>query len=130
MGYGANLSIKNISNVDITVTVPYQSCMYDNGDDGSYLCNYDNLVIPASTNYPATGSTYIEAKASGDCFFTPSYFNINIMGGGYMDGGVTCYFTETDDSYTCQCDIAFVDAYISPAGSTDTIVITVGNPWY
>ena len=83
MGYGANMTVTNRSTSIVTTGVSSQTCMYDNGDDGSNVSFFNNIAILPNSSAPSGGSQYIEAKSSGSCAFEASSFTLilNVMNG-------------------------------------------------
>lgn len=78
MGYGAYMTVKNNRPTNIRTLISEVECMYDHGDEGSNLALFNGAVISGNSQLPGSGGQYIEAKASGTCFFLPSMFNLII----------------------------------------------------
>ena len=47
MGYGAHMNIVNKSAAALAIGVSNQTCMYDNGEDGSHLSQFNGITIPS-----------------------------------------------------------------------------------
>ncbi len=78
MGYGAFLNVHNNREQALRLFVTDVNCMYDNGDEGSNVSLFNNAVVGSQGSLPATGSQYIEVKASGGCFFQDSTFHLKV----------------------------------------------------
>lgn len=88
MGYGAYVTINNPSSQTFTTQVSNVSCMYDDGDQGSNPSELGGQTILANSSF---GPQYVEAKASGGCFFDASTFNISFIdGSGNLIATVAC----------------------------------------
>ena len=79
MGYGALMKVVNNRATPIQTFVTGIVCMYDNGDQGSNLSLFNNVVIAGSTSLPASGEgQYIEEIGSGGCALQESTFSVKI----------------------------------------------------
>jgi len=78
MGYGAFMNVVNNRSEALRLYVTNVQCMYDNGDQGSNLSLFNNAVVNGGAALPASGTQYIEVKASGGCFFETSTFNLKV----------------------------------------------------
>ncbi|GEM46514.1 hypothetical protein [Deinococcus cellulosilyticus] len=82
MGYGAHLTVINNSTRDIQLFIEGIECMYDNNEYGSNLSIFNGAQVAAGQAFPAPGGQFIEAVASGRCFFTTSTFQLGVGGVG------------------------------------------------
>jgi hypothetical protein len=78
MGYGAYVNVVNNRGQALRLYVTNVECMYDNGAEGSNLSLFNNAVVASGGALPASGTQYIEVKASGSCAFSDSTFNLKI----------------------------------------------------
>jgi uncharacterized protein YjbI with pentapeptide repeats len=74
MGKGAVMQIANNRSDAVSVAVSNVQCMYD-GSQGSNLSLFNATVQPGAS-LPSGSPQYIEANASGSCFFDESYFTL------------------------------------------------------
>jgi len=74
MGKGLYLSIQNDTASVIDVSYSDFNCVYQNGDEGSDFGPIQGSLEPGK----GFGRQYIEAKASGGCFFETSTFHMNL----------------------------------------------------
>lgn len=96
MGYGAFVTITNETSQPVNISIPAQSCMYDNGEENSWLSYFNNITTQPGINYPDTpNGVYIEASGLGSCGSQPSTFTMGVEGYGDID------FTESEESYSC-----------------------------
>jgi hypothetical protein len=120
MGYGAYMSIVNQSANPVTVFVGTQTCMYDNGDDGSELSLFNNVTVPAGEQFPVNGSgIYIEAKSSGECGLQPSKFGLS------FSVGAAFTFTESDSNWSTIDHSNLVSVEINNEQAHATIEIAI-----
>lgn len=82
MGYGARMTVRNKSGGEVETRVRDVECMFDRGDEGSNVSLWDEVKIPNGASLPANGAQYIEARAGGDCLFSPSQFTLVFDGVG------------------------------------------------
>jgi|SRR5215471_1719598 len=101
MGYGAFLKVVNNRSGAISSFVTGVDCMYDNGDQGSNLSLFNNADIAGNASLPANGGQYIEAKASGSCFFRPSTFSLKIENADNHDIIGQVDFSESENNWSC-----------------------------
>lgn len=79
MGYGAYMTIQNQRSEAIRTFITEVQCMHDDGEEGSNLSLFNDARIESETQLPRTSGQYIEAKASGTCFFKNALFNLKIQ---------------------------------------------------
>lgn len=125
MGFGAFVTVQNNRQESIAIYVIDVNCMYDQGDQGSNLSLFNDATLTAGTALPASGRQYIEAKASGSCFFDPSNFTFKIEGStGTVIGNAV--FTESQNNYSGTSSNAdLIDIYLNNSGDQAVIKVTV-----
>jgi len=128
MGYGGYMKIVNNSSKTVTTNISKQDCMYDNGDEGSNLSFFNNLTINSFDTQPSGGGKgqYIEAKASGSCFFDNSTFTLTIKGLNPTVPNLN--FVDPGDNWSCSGQPDNVNVDINNSGPQATIVITLSDP--
>jgi hypothetical protein len=126
MGYGAYMTVKNNRSGAIHLYITDVQCMYDNGDEGSNLSLFNNAVVNGSSQLPGSGSQYIEAKASGSCFFDDSKFTVKIEDNSNeaIIGHVAFDDSSENWSYTNDNEDV-IDVYVNNSGDQAIIIITV-----
>lgn len=126
MGYGAFLNVVNNRTAPLLLFVTDVDCMYDNGDDGSHLNQFNDAKVPAQGALPASGTTYVEAKGSGSCFFTDSTFTIKIEDADNQTIIGHVVFTDTSQYWNYKNDNEdVIDVNCNNSGSQARIEITV-----
>ena len=116
MGTGANMIVRNQTNAPFTTTLSNLNCMYQGGDDGSQLQDFNDQTIAPYTSY---GPIYIEADGSfPSCSFSQSNFQINYLNGSMgINLGTGPDFNTSVTSNTNPTQIQAVLAPNEPAAS-------------
>jgi hypothetical protein len=127
MGYGAYLNVQNNRSQALRLFVTDVTCMYDNGDEGSNLSLFNNAVVGAGAALPATGSQYIEVKASGSCFFDDSTFHLKVTddANGAIIGEAD--FDESDNNWSLakNTNPDVINVMINNSGDQARMTVTV-----
>ena len=108
MGYGAFMSVKNDLTEPIRLLVQDVDCMYDHGEQGSNLSLFHDVTIQPGQSLPASGTQYIEANATGGCFFNPSKFTLNVVNIGTIaieDDSQNYFVANNSDSDAISANI-------------------------
>ncbi len=129
MGYGANMSIENQTDIGLSLYISDVNCMYDGDHDGSNLSLFNNATVAANGSLPTNGTQYIEAKNSDSCAFQHSHFKLKIM---TADGSLVSVITFTDSgehwtSSRSSGSDDYVTIYINNSGKQATIEVSVVN---
>lgn len=121
MGYGAFMKVKNDLSVPIHLLVQDVDCMYDGGEQGSNLSLFHDVDLQPGQSLPASGTQYIEAKASGGCAFAPSKFTLNVV-----DVGTIGIEDDSENYFVANnTDPNALSANINNSGQQAQITITV-----
>jgi hypothetical protein len=126
MGYGAYMTVINNRTEAIHLYITDVQCMYDNGDDGSNLSLFNNAVVQPTSQLPSGSGQYIEAKASGSCFFDDSTFTVKIEdnSNSAIIGHVA--FSDSSENWNYTNDNEdVIDVYVNNSGDQAVINITV-----
>lgn len=126
MGYGAYMTVKNNRSGAIHLYITDVQCMYDGGDEGSDLSLFNNAVVNGGAQLPGGSGQYIEAKASGSCFFDDSKFTVKIEDNSNeaIIGHVA--FDDNAESWNYTNDNEdVIDVYVNNSGDQAIITITV-----
>lgn len=126
MGYGAFMKVVNNRTASLLLFITDVDCMYDNGDDGSHLDRFNNAKVPGGGSCPADGTTYIEAKASGSCFFDDSKFTVKIEDADTQTIIGRVAFTDSSQHWNYSNDNPdVIDVNCNNSGDQARITITV-----
>lgn len=127
MGYGAYMKVVNNRTAPLLLFVTDVDCMYDNGEDGSHLDWFNNAKVAAGGSVPADGgTTYIEAKGSGSCFFDDSTFTIKIEDADHQTIIGRVAFTDSSEHWNYKNDNEdVIDVDCNNSGDQAHITITV-----
>jgi hypothetical protein len=127
MGYGAYMTVINNRTEAIHLYITDVQCMYDDGHDGSELSLFNDAVLQPNTKLPNNDKgQYIEAKASGTCFFDNSQFTVKIEddSNSAIIGHVAFDDNSEDWKYTNDNEDV-IDVYVNNSGDQAIINITV-----
>jgi len=108
MGKGAYVTIQNETSNELTTECENKHCMFDGGKEGSNLSNLEGSIASGGSLPNAGGRQYIEAKASGGCFFGSSSFQL--------------YFSAHDETFV---NITLIES--GNVWSVDHTYVTKGN---
>lgn len=127
MGYGAFMNVVNNRSEPILLFITDVACMFDNGDEGSNLSLFNNAKVAGESSLPAGGGTqYIEAKASGSCFFNDSTFTVKVENSGTQTIIGHVAFTDSGQNWTYKNDNEdVIDVYCNNSGDQARITVTV-----
>lgn len=126
MGYGAFLQVVNNRAGQVLTFITDVDCMYDNGDEGSNLSLFNDAEIEAGASLPAGSGQYIEAKASGSCFFNDSTFTIKVEDAATATIIGHVAFTDSGQNWTYDNDNQDVlDVYCNNSGDQARITVTI-----
>ena len=126
MGYGAYVNVVNNRTSPLLLFVTDVDCMYDNGDAGSHLNYFNDAKVPATSALPPSGTTYIEAKGSGSCFFTDSTFTVKVEDADTRTIIGHVAFTDSNHDWDYTNDNAdVIDVDCNNSGDQARIEITV-----
>jgi hypothetical protein len=80
MGAGAYMTLQNLTEDQIKTYVHDVVCMYQNGQEGSELQEFNGQLVQPDSNWPDSGQgVYIEADASGTCALQASQFQLKVV---------------------------------------------------
>jgi hypothetical protein len=82
MGAGAHMWIQDHTDKQIKTYVHGVVCMYENGEQGSQLQQFNNLLVQPNSTWPDGQGLYIEAVGSGSCALSASTFTLKVV---YLD---------------------------------------------
>jgi hypothetical protein len=127
MGYGAFMTVVNNRAGQVLTFVTDVDCMYDNGDEGSNLSLFNDAKIEAGGSLPGGGNgQYIEAKASGSCFFNPSTFTLKVEDAATATIIGHVVFTDNSQNWTYENDNQdVIDVYCNNSGDQARIKVTI-----
>lgn len=121
MGYGAFVTVTNETSQAVLLTISNVYCMYDNGEEGSWLSYFNNLTLQAGATYPNTpNGVYIEVKDGDYCTIHTSTFNMQIGEIGAIA------FSERHDGYSSSPPTG-VTVTIDNSGAQAKIAITIAG---
>ncbi|QGN31675.1 hypothetical protein [Microlunatus sp. Gsoil 973] len=127
MGYGAFFNVQNNRSQSLRLFVTDVQCMYDNGDQGSNLSLFNNAVVSGKSALPASGTQYIEVKASGGCFFQTSTFHLKVTddANGAIIGEAD--FLEDDNNWNLDKNTNpdVINVMINNSGDQARMTVTV-----
>jgi hypothetical protein len=126
MGYGAFLQVVNNRAGQVLTFITDVDCMYDNGDEGSNLSLFNDAKIEAGASLPGGSGQYIEAKASGSCFFNPSTFTVKVEDAATATIIGRVAFTDSAQNWTYENDNQdVIDVFCNNSGEQAKIVVTI-----
>jgi hypothetical protein len=127
MGYGAFMNVVNNRGQALRLFVTNVECMYDNGAEGSNLSLFNNAVVPATGALPASGTQYIEVKASGSCAFDDSTFNLKVTDDSDQAIIGEADFVESDNNWDLgkNTNEDVINVMINNSGDQARITVTI-----
>lgn len=124
MGKGLWLSIHNDTASAVDVSYSNFNCVYQNGDEGSDFRPIQGSLAPGQ-NF---NKQYIEAKASGGCFFKVSTFNMSLKVGTVV---LAVKFSESSNAWSVNGEsFAAGDSLVDismRSGDQDECIVTVSK---
>jgi hypothetical protein len=103
MGFGAYMTLNNITDKQIKTYVHDVVCMYQDGNEGSQLQEFNGQIVDPDSSWPSGQGVYIEADGGGSCALQPSSFVLKVV---YLEDGETYIgdltFTERNNWYSSQ----------------------------
>jgi hypothetical protein len=127
MGYGAFMHVTNNRAKPLQLFITDVTCVYDNNDQGSDLSLFNNATVPATSQLPAAGNQYIEARNSGDCFLVTSYFTLKVedQSNDAIIGSVILEESGDNWDVSSNSNTDVIDVNIDNSGDQARIVVTV-----
>lgn len=126
MGYGAFMTVVNNRQQPVRIFVTDVQCMYDDGHEGSNLSLFNNVQVGAGSSLPGNGRQYIEAKASGGCFFDDSKFTLKIEDASNASIIGHVAFTDSSENWNYSNDNEdVIDVFVNNSGSQAVIKVTI-----
>src|SRR2546421_5584843 len=125
MGYGAFLNVQNNRSAAVQLFITNVECMFDNGEEGSNLSLFNNADVPPGGALPGGKGQYIEAKASGGCFFDASTFNLKVEDAANHAIIGEADFNENDNNWYLgnNTNPDVIDVMLNSSGDQATIVL-------
>ena len=127
MGYGAYMNITNDRTAAVTTYVVSVQCVYQNGQNGSHLEQFNDRSIAAGATYPGGRGTYIEANCSGTCFFQSGDFTLKICDGANsaIIGNVSFHDMTANWELSDNTNTDVLNVDIDNSGDQAVITVTV-----
>jgi hypothetical protein len=107
------MKVINSTQSSAATTISNVSCMYENGEQGSNLQQFNATIGAGQT----LGPIYIESIGSGGCYFEYSYFNLN-----WNNNAVTINAADSDYTSNQAPGIAVA---IDNSGKQSNVVVTL-----
>lgn len=126
MGYGAFMNVVNNRSKSIHLFVTDVACMFDNGEQGSNLSLFNNTKVPGGSSLPAAGTQYIEADATGGCFFNDSTFTVKVEDADTKTIIGHVAFTDSAENWSYKNENEdVIDVYCNNSGRQAHITLTI-----